>query len=724
MIIGTAGHIDHGKTALVKALTGVDCDRLKEEQARGMTIDLGFAYLPIEAGPVLGFVDVPGHERFVHTMLAGASGIDFALLVVAADDGIKPQTLEHLAILDLLGVGRGLAVVSKVDLATPERRAEVAAEIRAATAGTALEGVEILPVSALTGEGVDKLRASLVATAATIGDRPADVRFRLAVDRVFTLSGVGVVVTGAVLSGSAQVGDHVLISPSGLLARVRSLHAQNRDAQIGRAGQRCALNLAGEAISKETVQRGDVVLDPELHAPTARIDAELRLLPGEAKPIGQWFPARLHHAAVEVGAHIVLLEDETLQPGASANVQLVLDRPIATAQQDRYVIRDASAQRTIGGGRFIDLRPPARRRRAAERQAQRAALAIANPQAAFAALLEAPPFAFDLAIFARDRALTAAQTQQLADQLELVLLDSGTSKIAIAPDRWRILTANLMQELAAYHAANPGLQGIGREKLRLLLQPRLPAPAFVIALRQAARHGELVLDGAFVRLATHAARFAPEDEAAWGMIAPLLGGAERFRPPRVRDIAAATRRQEPDVRHLLKLAARMGVADEIAHDHFFLRPTVHEMTMIISEMAAEAEGGAFTAAQLRDHLDNGRKVAIQILDFFDRHGVTLRQGDLRRVNKHRLDLFAPVDQDDFGRNRYKAMIDAKNSERDASGKPVSAFPDPAPVVSSANDDGRESSLVGRSDFKSEWGSEPVSGGFDSRSLPPAPVRRG
>jgi selenocysteine-specific elongation factor len=694
MIIGTAGHIDHGKTALVKALTGVDCDRLKEEQARGMTIDLGFAYLPIEAGPVLGFVDVPGHERFVHTMLAGATGIDFALLVVAADDGIKPQTLEHLAILDLLGVGRGLTIVSKADLATPERRAEVAAEIGAATAGTALEGVEILPVSALTGEGVDELRARLVAAALTTGSRSADARLRLAVDRVFTLSGLGVVVTGAVLSGSAQVGDHVLISPSGLPARVRSLHAQNRDAQSGRAGQRCALNLAGDAISRETIRRGDVVVDPELHAPTARIDAELRLLAGEAEPIGQWFPARLHHAAVEVGAHIVLLGDETLQPGALASVQLVLDRPIAAAQQDRYVIRDASAQRTIGGGRFIDLRPPARRRRAAERQAQRAALALADPQAAFAALLKAPPFAFDLLVFARDRALTAVQTQQLADQLGLVLLDSGASKIAVARDRWRIFTASLRKELADYHAANPDLQGIGREKLRLLLQPRLLAPAFVIALRQAALNGELVLDGAFVRLATHSARFAPKDETAWRMIAPLLGGAERFRPPRVRDIAAATRRPEPDVRRLLKLAARMGLADEIAHDHFFLRPTVHEMTMIISEAATDAEGGAFAAAQFRDRLANGRKVAIQILDFFDRHGVTLRRGDLRRVDEHRLDLFAPFDHDGFGQNPSK------------------------------DDDGRESSLVGRSDFKSEWGSEPVPGGFDSRSLPPAPARRG
>ncbi|HEY1413622.1 MAG TPA: selenocysteine-specific translation elongation factor, partial [Rhodopila sp.] len=310
MIIGTAGHIDHGKTALVKALTGVDADRLKEEKARGITIDLGFAYLPIPGGPVLGFVDVPGHERFVHTMLAGASGIDFALLVVAADDGIMPQTLEHLAIIDLLGIDRGLVALTKADIATPARLAEVAGEIRAGTAGTVLADVEIIPVSALTGQGVETLRAHLEAAAAEMPDRSAEARFRLAVDRVFILSGIGVVVTGTVLSGTVEVGDHVVISPRGLSARVRSLHAQNRPAERGLAGDRCALNLAGPDISKDAIQRGDMVMDTGLHAPTDRIDATLRLLPDEAKPIGQWFPVRLHHAASEVGARIVLLRDD------------------------------------------------------------------------------------------------------------------------------------------------------------------------------------------------------------------------------------------------------------------------------------------------------------------------------------------------------------------------------------------------------------------------------
>jgi selenocysteine-specific elongation factor len=665
MIIGTAGHIDHGKTALVKALTDVDGDRLKEEKARGITIDLGFAYMPRENGKTLGFIDVPGHERFVHTMLAGASGIDFALLAVAADDGVMPQTLEHLAIIDLLGIRRGLVALTKADIASPQRVAEVAAQIKRASVRTMLEGAEILPVSALSGQGIDTLRMRLEAAADDIADRSRAARFRLAVDRVFTLPGVGLVVTGTVLSGSVDVGDRVGISPSGLSARVRSLHAQNKPADSGRAGDRCALNLVGDGVSKESIHRGDVVLDPELHAPTDRIDARLRLLPSETRPVRQWFPARLHHASAEIGAHIVLLGDEPIEPGAVADVQLVLDSPIAAAVGDRYVIRDVSAQRTIGGGQFIDLRPPSRKRRTPERLIQRAAHAIPDPLTAFEALLATPPFAWDVATFARDRALPATEIERVIDTLGFVLLESGTSRIAIARDRWQAFTSMLVEQLTAYHIENPDLQGIGREKLRLAMQPRLRAAEFVVALQKIAASGTIVLDGSFVRLATHTVRLAPKDEAAWHTIAPLLGGEARFRPPRVRDIAAATPYAEGDIRRIFKLAGRLGWTDEVAHDHFFLRQTVQEMVSIVADVAAHAADGAFTAAQFRDRVDNGRKVAIQILDFFDRHGVTLNRDDLRRVNKHRLDLFGPL------------------------------------VHASNENNGRESSLVGRSDFKSE-----------------------
>ena len=319
MIIGTAGHIDHGKTALVKALTGTDGDRLAEEKARGITIELGFAYADLGGGKVTGFVDVPGHERFVHTMLAGAGGIDLALLVIAADDGIMPQTLEHLAILDLLGITRGLVALTKSDLADPALITYRQSEIAALLAPTGLAGAQVLPVSALTGAGIAELRQALVLAEDQTNQRADAGRFRMSVDRSFVLSGAGVVVTGTVLSGQVAIGDHVQISPSGLAARVRGIHAQNRKSQIGFAGQRCAFNLAGDAIERDVITRGDMVLDPALFAPSQRLDVRLRVLPSEPKSVITWTPARLHLGAIEVGARLVPL-GPALQPGESGLV--------------------------------------------------------------------------------------------------------------------------------------------------------------------------------------------------------------------------------------------------------------------------------------------------------------------------------------------------------------------------------------------------------------------
>jgi selenocysteine-specific elongation factor len=636
LIIGTAGHIDHGKTALVRALTGVDTDRLKEEKARGISIDLGFAYLPTPDGAVLGFVDVPGHERFVHNMLAGASGIDFALLVVAADDGIMPQTTEHLAIVDLLDIGRGVVALTKADRVSPSRCADVAAQITRMLARTRLSNAEVIAVSSLTGQGIEALRARLFEAARVTAHRGLG-RFRLAVDRCFTLAGAGTIVTGTVLSGSVSVGERVTVSPSGLAARVRSIHAQNRPAECGKTGERCALNLTGDAINKAAVRRGDVVLDPELHAPTARIDVTLRLLASEVAPIGQWAPVRLHHTANELAARVVLLGDGSVSPGAHARVQLVLERPIAAAAGDRFVLRDTSAQRTIGGGHFLDLRAPARKRRTPDRQAQLEALANADAEDALVALLNRAPHYLDLRAFACDRALTAAQIDAMVERHRLICL--GAPGFVLLPDAWIRFRRHLTETLEAYHAANPDLSGIGRERLRLQLDPRLPAPAFAIALQDLAKAGELKLDGAWVRSPSHEVRLTPQDAMAWANTKPLLGAQARFRPPRVRDLAELLTVPEPQMRRLLKLVGRMGKVHEVAHDHFFLRASVAEMLEIAVDLAGNASNGQFTAAQFRDRLDNGRKVAIQILEFFDRHGVTLRRGDLRRINKHRLDLF-------------------------------------------------------------------------------------
>lgn len=694
MIIGTAGHIDHGKTTLVRALTGVDTDRLKEEKARGISIDLGFAYLPVggsEANEVLGFIDVPGHEKFVHTMLSGAGGIDFALLVVAADDGVMPQTREHLAILDLLGIAHGLVALTKADLVDGDRLAAAEAEIRALLAPTALADAPILPVSATTGAGVEAIREALADAARQLGRRAAAGRFRLAVDRSFTLPGAGTVVTGTVLSGKVSVGDRVVVSPSGLAARVRSIRAQDRPAETGVAGDRCGLNLAGEGVSKAAITRGDVVLDPVLHAPADHIDAELAVLASEPRPIGQWFPVRLHHAAREVGARVVLLGD-AIAPGGRGRVQLVLDAPIAAAAGDRFVIRDTSAQRTVGGGRFLDLRGPARKRRAPERLAQLDALAEADPATALQRLLAVRPFQADIAVFARDRALADDEMEAIATRLDVVRLAVGASVLALSAERFAALTREVMATLDAFHADNPDLPGLGRERLRLAIEPRLPGPAFLVAL-QSLPPGLVKLEGAWVRRAGFEVRLTPADEALWAHIAPLLRGEERFRPPRVRDIAGLLGVPEADVRRLMKLLARLGRVDEVAHDHFFPRPVVAEMVEILRRLAGARMKDEFTAAHFRDEVANGRKVAIQILEFFDRHGVTLRRGDLRRINPFRLDLFAgPVDDAPAGHGA---------SDKHA-----------------ASPRGREASLVGRPDFKSGRGREPVLGGFDSHSLPP------
>ena len=299
MIIGTAGHIDHGKTALVRALTGVDADRLAEEKARGITIDLGFAYQPLASGETLGFVDVPGHERFIHNMLAGATGIDFVLLVVAADDGPRPQTVEHLAILDLLGVSRGVVALTKCDLADTDRQAEVRSEIEALLEPTGLAGSEIVEVSAITGEGIERLAHRLADEAARMRDRAAAGRFRLAVDRCFTLAGAGTVVTGTVFAGTVGAGETVIVTPAGMEARVRDVRAQNSPTPRARLGQRCALNLAGPEVSTEAIRRGDWITAREGHAPTDRLDAELRLLAAEAKPMRHWTPVHLHLAAAD-----------------------------------------------------------------------------------------------------------------------------------------------------------------------------------------------------------------------------------------------------------------------------------------------------------------------------------------------------------------------------------------------------------------------------------------
>ncbi len=639
MIVGTAGHIDHGKTSLVRALTGVDTDRLAAEKARGITIELGFAYLPRPDGSILGFVDVPGHERLVHTMLAGAAGIDLAMLVVAADDGVMPQTREHMAIIELLGIPRGLVALTKCDLVTPARQDEAKAEIAALLASTHLAGADIVPVSAVTKDGLDRLLSRLDAAAQGSARPRAAHRFRLAVDRCFALAGAGTVVTGTVVSGRVCVGDTVAVSPSGLEARVRSIHAQGRTAETGQAGERCALALVGPRIATDTVRRGDVVLDPGLHAPVVRIDAELRLLPDVRKPVGRWAPVKFHHAAAERDGRVMALNDAGIVPGATDYVQLLLDAPVAVAAGDRFVLRDAAGRQTIGGGTILDLAPPERRRGTPARRRALDARKISDADAALTALVACDEMVVDVTAFARERALDTAFAETAHDRLGLVALRAGNAISAVASQTWSVIVARIVEHLEAEHRRAPDRLGVDVERVRRAALARLPATVVPALVERLVAEQHAVREGALLRRPAHRLRISPEEARAWAMIAPQLGGAERFRPPRVRDLANDLDLDEPLVRKVLVAASRRGAVQEIANDHFFLAETVVEIADIVRALGA-GDGNTFTAADLRDKLDNGRKVAIQILEFFDRHGLTMRRGDARRINKPKQALFS------------------------------------------------------------------------------------
>ncbi|MGC9216435.1 selenocysteine-specific translation elongation factor, partial [Acidithiobacillus sp.] len=586
MIIGTAGHIDHGKTALVHALTGVDADRLKEEKARGITIDLGYAYIPLPNGEVLGFVDVPGHEKLIHNMLAGATGIDFVLVVVAADDGVMPQTREHVQILDLLGLDRGAVVMTKVDRVAPGRIDEVAQEIRTLLAGTPLANCPLFPVSSVTGLGVAPLYQYLEGLAERIGARQGPGHFRLAVDRCFTLAGTGTVVTGTAYSGEVRVGDRLLLSPAGIPVRVRGMHVQNRRAELGRGGERCALNLAGVQVSKECIHRGDWIVAPSLHAPCQRMDVRLRLLAGEVKPLHQGMPIHFHLGAADIMGRVTLLEGDTMRPGQEILAQIALNRSTLAQHGDRFVLRDPSARQTIGGGIVLDPHPPARGRRKPARLAALRALETDRPEEALARLLPVAATPLDLTVFQRDWNLRDADAEALWSTVPMVRMQRGESWLGLAFEAWDALGESALAALSGLHQSASDLPGATAAQLRMQL-PQRPLlevlEARLAALRDA---GRLARHGPWFHLPGHLPQLTPQDTENWKKMAPLLI-ADDFQPPRVRDIAQELGMDEKEVRGLLYRVARTGQAFKVAHDHFFPREIVARLATAAEDLGHE-----------------------------------------------------------------------------------------------------------------------------------------
>lgn len=617
MIIGTAGHIDHGKTTLIHALTGVDTDRLPEEKRRGITIELGFAYVPTPDGRVLGFVDVPGHEKFVHTMTAGASGIGHALLVIAADDGIMPQTREHLGILRFMAVPQLTVALTKIDRVEAGVLAMRQAEIQVWLADTPYAAAPVFPVAAAKGDGVADLREYLLALPESA--LPATGGVRYAIDRCFVLVGSGVTVSGLLHSGTVRVGDTLVLSPAGVPVRVRSIHAQNRATTQAQAGERCGLVLVG--VDKEQVGRGQWLLAEALHAPSGRFDVQVQMSGDAPHALREGQEVMLHHGAERCPARVVLLSANRLQAGERGWVQCTLATPLPVFWHDRIVLRDMSGQHTLAGGRVLDANPPLRGRKKAERQQVLQALLAEGAGAALAGVLALATVPLALTDWARmmNRALPSLLAEVREQLPDVQVLDESGRAWALRAGLAADLQAHLQAHLAYFHQQQPDEPGTSTERLRRMAFPALPAEVFALLVTHWLAVGALAQTGSFLHAPGHVVTLNPDEQAVWVRLLPLLQ-ADGFEPPWVRDLAADTQLPEALVRQVLRKQARSGELHQVVQDLFYTPTQIDALAAVVRAQAQPL----LSVVTFRDHLGIGRKRAIQILEFFDRVGFTRR----------------------------------------------------------------------------------------------------
>jgi len=621
IIVGTAGHIDHGKTALVKALTGVDTDRWEEEKRRGITIDLGFAPLPLGDDVQASVVDVPGHEGFVRNMLAGATGIDVALLVIAADEGIMPQTEEHLAIVELLGVRRGIPVITKRDLVESEWLDLVQSEVAARLAASRVRWERAVSVSALTGEGLDELRSALGRVAADLVERPADDLFRLPIDRVFAVAGAGTVVTGSTWSGSVAVGDSVSLLPLGREVRVRSIEVHGEAAARAVPGRRTALALVG--VDKSELARGAVAVTGAGWRATSMLDAAVELLPGAHKPLASRTRVRVHLGTAEILARVV--QTRTIGPGETGPARLVLETPLVARGGDRFVLRSFSPVTTIGGGVVLDPFPPQRtrlrRRRIATDQTPAQRL---DALAAEAALAGVGTDTLAVRLGVRPRRVTTVIAG--AGEGLLVLGETVVASAAVAAE-----AARLVEVLRRHHREHPLDPGMSLQALRAAVGAAgSPPPGGVIdaVLAHGARGRKLEIVESVARLPGWRPAFDARASGARDQVARRVAEA-KWQVPTVAELE----RELPNapVRAVLAHLAREGVVEQMDQERYAAAPALAEFRAVLE--ATLTELGSATPAELRDRLGLTRKYLIPLLEWADRRGVTRRAGDARVLGR-------------------------------------------------------------------------------------------
>jgi selenocysteine-specific elongation factor len=630
-IIGTAGHIDHGKTSLVKALTGQDTDRLKEEKERGISIELGFAHFDLPNGAQAGVVDVPGHERFIRHMLAGAHGVDLVLFTVAADDGVMPQTEEHLDILHLLGVNRAIFVITKADLVSEARITELEQDIEVLTTGTSLEQSPVIAFSAVTGRGLDELRQRIAQDLAREAQPQSAGYFRLPVDRVFVMQGHGVVVTGTSLSGEIRAGDRVRCLPGDQLFRVRSVQVHGRAVETATWGQRVALNLSGQ--EKAVIERGQVICNEKITMSSARFDASLEVRPSATAGIKNHQRVRVHLGTAERLATLILLgAEEKVGPKQSAFCQVVLSEPVLALRGDRFIVRDETARRTLGGG--VVLHPWAERHRKKEPKLREKLTVLAgNDPAVLVGLFLDDSESFALPIGPLAQFLDAREEDvmpRLDGMKTIRALNVDGEKLYTTETKWRALQEKLEATLRDFHAAHPLAPGMEMEEVRDRLPGRVSPRLFRVVLDELEAAHVIMRSASLLRLPTHTIRLKDDEAALVQRITTALGSSP-MSPPDVkqleRDVGVARNR----LTEILRVMERTGSVVRVAPELYFLSESVEKIKKDLYQHLSERSD--ITPATFRDLFGTTRKYTIPLLEYLDREGITVRVGDTRRLKR-------------------------------------------------------------------------------------------
>jgi selenocysteine-specific elongation factor len=623
IIVGTAGHVDHGKTTLIRALTGMETDRHPEERERGMSMDLGFAHLTLPSGIVAGIVDVPGHERFVHNMLAGAAEMDMVLFIVAADEGVMPQTIEHLEILQLLHAKRGVIVLTKCDLVDDEWLELVKEDVAECIRGTFLDGAPMIAVSAVTGEGLDELVRVMDAVAQEVPPKATDRPFRLPIDDTFVKAGFGTIVRGAIFSGQVRVGEEVEVVPKGIVTRVRSLHTYGKPTEIAVAGQRAAMNLGG--VERETTERGDVVCHPATLRASDRMDVALRLLPSAPRPLKDGAPVRFHIGTAERIGRVFFFDRNELKPSEETFAEIRLDKPVACAWGDLFVIRSYSPMVTLGGGKVIEPHPLQRRRRRVAEEFHRIAEKSRSEKDFVVTLLREHPNGVTVREIAQRLFLSTERARQIAEALiaegVAFSLDGQT---LLWQEQVRRLQDSIIVTLRRFHTERPLRRGMPKETLRSLVAPDMAVNLFETLLQHFAQISVIVVERETVRLPTHEIRLT-EEQRQWAERMERKAKTAGFAPPELEELLAEfpDREQAMD---LLSWLVEQGRLVRVAE--FVVHPETIERAKQLARQLCERHG-SFTASQFREAANTTRKYAVPLLEFLDQLGVTVRRGDVR-----------------------------------------------------------------------------------------------